>query len=392
VHNLVDAREGFVKLNTASATIQSFIITPAFEPGKSILYRFVGNRRQAQKVSHVETLFFYIFMKLYQHYPCINIDKQKHKNFKMKKITVFIFAAIPLFLTSFLGAGSGQNFLVLRAGAASAPNSSLSSNTSLNWAGYVAPSGSFNAVGASWAIPAATSTNNNIAADATWVGIGGVSSNDLIQAGTQAIIQNDAVSYEAWYEILPAASQEVPLTVHPGDSMTVSITEPSTNQWQISFSDATTGQNYQASVSYDSSLSSAEWIEEMPSDQGGFVPLDSFGTVSFTNAFAVNNGSRMTIAGLSAQPMTMITGAGQVLASVSSLGSDGASFSVMRSAATASTSTITRRGRWSRTGVGVQGYTAPQPRRPQGNGSSSFRGFSSFFRSFGGNMKIRILF
>ena len=54
--------------------------------------------------------------------------------------------------------------------------------------------------------------------DATWVGIGGVTSNDLIQAGTQAIIQKGQTSYEAWYELLPGYQTIIPLTINAGDS------------------------------------------------------------------------------------------------------------------------------------------------------------------------------
>ena len=90
-------------------------------------------------------------------------------------------------------------------------------------------------------IPTPTSTTTNTAADATWVGIGGVSSTDLIQAGTQAVVENGTVTYEAWYELLPQFQQVVPLTVHGGDTVSVSLSQTSTNDWQISFTDSTTG-------------------------------------------------------------------------------------------------------------------------------------------------------
>ena len=210
--------------------------------------------------------------------------------------------------------------------------SAASVDVSSNWAGYVATSGTFTAVGGSWIVPQATGSNANLSADATWVGIGGVSGTDLIQAGTQDIIQNGTPTYTAWYELLPASSVQIPLAVHPNDGMTVSIAQQPNGQWQISFSDTTTGQSYQTSVSYASSLSSAEWIEEMPSDQRGLVSLDNFGTVSFTDGFTVQNGSQVSISGSGAQPMTMITKNDQALATPSSLGADGASFTVTRTA------------------------------------------------------------
>jgi len=98
----------------------------------------------------------------------------------------------------------------------------------------------------------------------------------------------------------------------------------------------------------------------MPSDQRGLVSLDNFGTVSFSNGFTVQNGSQVSISGSGAEPMTMIAENDQPLAVPSSLGADGASFTVTRTSAAASTPTVARTGRWSRTGVGIQGYV-PSP-------------------------------
>jgi len=268
--------------------------------------------------------------------------------------------------------------------------SAASVGVSSNWAGYVATSGMFTAVGGSWIVSQATGSNANLSADATWVGIGGVSGTDLIQAGTQDVIQNGTSTYTAWYELLPASSVQIPLAVHPNDAMTVSIAQQQNGQWQISFSDTTTGQSYQTSISYASSLSSAEWIEEMPSDQRGFVPFDNFGTVSFSGGFAVQNGSQVSISGSGAQPMTMITNNGQALATPSSLGSDGASFMVTRTSAVSTAPTVTRVGRWSRTGVGVYGYTpgsrpSPLPSRTQSTGGSFPQRLRNLFGNFRNN-------
>ena len=67
----------------------------------------------------------------------------------------------------------------------------------------------------------------------------------------------------------------MPLRVHAGDSITVSITEQSPDQWLIDFSNNTTGQTYQQTQQYTSSHSSAEWVEEAPSGGrgGGVLPL-----------------------------------------------------------------------------------------------------------------------
>jgi hypothetical protein len=146
------------------------------------------------------------------------------------------------------------------------------------------------------------------------------------------------------------------LAVRPGDSVTVSISEQSQGLWQISFQNNTTGKNYQTTVQYNSSNSSAEWVEEAPSGAGyGVMPLDSFGTINFSNASAVQNGQTVNLSQAGAQPITMLGSSGQKLAVPSSIGGDGASFSVSRTNASA-TPTPSGRGTTGRTSPGYPGY------------------------------------
>jgi len=218
---------------------------------------------------------------------------------------------------------------------------------SSNWAGYTASGGTFTAVAGNWVVPnVSAETGNTVAADATWVGIGGANSTDLIQAGTQATLQDGQIVYTAWWETLPQAAQTVPLDVAAGDSVSVSITRQSDGSWEIQIHDSTSGQSFQKKLTYRSSRSSAEWIEESPSVGGRtLIPLDNFGTVTFTNATTVENGKQSTIAQACGQPITMYSStgqgrrgrfgqpggqAGQPLAQPSALGADGSSFSVTR--------------------------------------------------------------
>ncbi len=209
-------------------------------------------------------------------------------------------------------------------------------NYSDNWAGFIATGGSFTSVSGSWVVPQVNATGTS--SDATWVGIGGTNSSDLIQTGTRGIVTNGQVSYQAWYEMLPGNSQNIPLTISPGDSITASISQQSPNQWAISLIDSTTGRNYKTTVTYTSSLSSAEWIEEMPVLGRSFIPLDNFGSVQFIALSTIKDGTPLTPAQANAQPIVMVNSLNQVLAQPSALGSDGASFTVTR---TASTSTQT---------------------------------------------------
>jgi hypothetical protein len=203
--------------------------------------------------------------------------------------------------------------------------------TSTNWSGYLAATGSFTGISGSWTATLATGNGLTTSADSTWIGIGGVTSGDLIQVGTQNIISaSGQVSTSAFYELLPNVSQPVPgVTVSPGDSLTASLSEVSSGQWTISITDKTDGEADTFSVSYASSLSSAEWIEEDPSYSfRRQIPFDNFHEAAFTGGSAVANGSTVTIAASTAQPVTMVENTSQIFAVPSAIGSDGASFTI----------------------------------------------------------------
>ena len=205
------------------------------------------------------------------------------------------------------------------------------SDTSSNWSGYVASGGTYTSVTGTWIVPQVGATTTG--ADATWVGIGGVSGTDLIQAGTQATISGGTASYEAWTEMLPDSSRTVSLAVAPGDSVTVSITEQTSGEWLITMVNNTTKARYERTVRYASSRSSAEWIQEAPSAGRGIIPLDDFGTVRFTGGSAVRDGKTQSLSALGATAVAMINRAGQAIAQPSTLGADGSSFAVTRTSA-----------------------------------------------------------
>ncbi|HEV8535454.1 MAG TPA: G1 family glutamic endopeptidase [Candidatus Limnocylindria bacterium] len=216
-------------------------------------------------------------------------------------------------------------------------------SSSSNWSGYVASGGVFTSVTGTWTVP--TVSGSSTGADATWVGIGGLTTRDLIQAGTQAMVDGGGtVEYSAWIEMLPASSRTVPLSVTAGDSVTVTITEQSTGDWLIAMKNNSTGRTYNVTVQYSSSNSSAEWVQEAPSIGRGLVALDQFGTLQFTGGSAVRDGKTMTLAALGARAITMINAQGQAIAQPSTIASDGSSFTVTRTDAP-STSTGGRRRR-----------------------------------------------
>src|SRR2546426_6828654 len=216
-------------------------------------------------------------------------------------------------------------------------------SSSSNWSGYAAGGGTFTSVTATWTVPTVSATSPG--ADATWVGIGGLESQDLIQAGTQAMVDGTGVAYTAWIEMLPQSSRDVPLSVTAGDSVTVTISQQSGSDWLIAMKNNTTGGTYNVTVQYTSSNSSAEWVQEAPSVGRGLVSLDQFGTVRFSAASAVRDGKTMSLSALGAKAITMINGQGQAIEQPSTIASDGSSFTIARTDATRSPQTGGRRRR-----------------------------------------------
>jgi hypothetical protein len=160
-----------------------------------------------------------------------------------------------------------------------------------------------------------------------------VTGNDLIQAGTQETVSgHGSTDYQAWIETLPQPSQPVPLAVSAGDSVSVSLQEQPGGDWLIAFSNNTSGKRYQVTVHYGSSRSSAEWVVEAPSARRGrLLPLDTFGSVSFTQAATVKDGQTLTVAQAGGRPITMIAQRGRPLARPSALDQDGEGFNVLQS-------------------------------------------------------------
>jgi hypothetical protein len=177
---------------------------------------------------------------------------------------------------------------------------------SLNWSGYaVTPGSGITAVNSSFIVPTAGLVPPGFSA--SWTGIGGYNTSDLIQAGTSSnsLPSNGLLGpqYNAWYEILPAS--ETPLTgcsgdanctVTPGDSMTVNIHNVSGSTWSISMSDSGKW-SWSKTLTYASTESSAEWILEAPTLVVAQTLLAPVGTAHFgpTSTYT-QNGTTNTIA------------------------------------------------------------------------------------------------
>ena len=112
---------------------------------------------------------------------------------------------------------------------------------------------------------------------ATWIGVGGgclnsgcsATDSTLVQAGTeQDVSSTGQASYDAWYEIIPVPEIASTIAVHAGDVIDCSISQVVPGLWTITLNDATDGQGFTQTVPYPSDGSTAEWIEETPTEIG----------------------------------------------------------------------------------------------------------------------------
>ena len=146
---------------------------------------------------------------------------------------------------------------------------------SSNWSGFAVPAKPgerITAVTGSWIVPLIRPLPPG--QSSSWVGIGGFNSGDLIQVGTSSNGRLDTTY--AWFEVLPAyetrilggCARDASCRVVQGDRMAASITNNGGDSWTIMLANLGDGVHakwyWARTVSYNSTLSSAEWVFEAP--------------------------------------------------------------------------------------------------------------------------------
>lgn len=181
--------------------------------------------------------------------------------------------------------------------------------TAVNWAGYAVGNlsspvhDSVTGVGGSWIVPTATVSPNASPSQqncVVWVGIDGFNNSSVEQVGTSSHIENGVASYYAWVQLYGSMTTRYDVPVSPGDSITASVkydTPNHTNDFQLMLTNTTTGLSFTAYGSVPGAWrSSAEWIVEPPRDGSGTIlPLPTFGSATFTDAWATIGGTTGTI-------------------------------------------------------------------------------------------------
>src|SRR3954454_19359430 len=139
------------------------------------------------------------------------------------------------------------------------PGLRANANSSNNWFGYnqgtLEQGGKqFNSIAGDWTVPTATQHASGDESSSDWIGIGGgcidagctVGDNTLIQTGTEQDVSSGSASYGAWWEIIPAPSIAIDMTVAPGDLMHADISEAvaGADLWTITLTNVTRGQTF----------------------------------------------------------------------------------------------------------------------------------------------------
>ncbi len=154
---------------------------------------------------------------------------------------------------------------------------------SFNWAGYVVTNGPVASVSGSWLVPVVAPTSRPTFS-ALWLGVDGVDARGLIQVGTEQDYYGGRAHYGVWWEVLPAPA--VPIRsfgVHPGDTISASVTRVAPGRWRITISDSRGGR-FTTIRAYDGPGSSAEWIEEAPVVDSRLAPLAHTSLTRFDHA------------------------------------------------------------------------------------------------------------
>jgi peptidase A4-like protein len=190
--------------------------------------------------------------------------------------------------------------------------------SSTNWSGYAADSGTYSSVSAEWVQPTGHCSGENGDYSSFWVGLDGYSSSTVEQTGTDTDCINGSPQYYGWYETYPNPSYSFGSTVSPGDTMKATVTYESGSSFLYTLQDVTKGWTANTTQSESGAArSSAEVIVEAPccTNSGGILPLADFGTVNFSNSLV--NGS--AIGNTNPAEIIMIDNSGRDKDTISSL-------------------------------------------------------------------------
>ncbi|KUJ23601.1 uncharacterized protein LY89DRAFT_680327 [Mollisia scopiformis] len=172
----------------------------------------------------------------------------------------------------------------------------LTNNTNVeydsNWAGSVVTTSGVKSVTGTFTVPTPKSAGSGSA----WVGIDGDSCQTaILQTGIDWTKSGSSITYDAWYEWYPDYAYDFSgITIHAGDTITVTVKATSKTGGTATVDNVTTGKTVTHTFSNEGSEGSlcetdAEWIVEDFESGSSLVSFANFGTVSFTGATATTS-------------------------------------------------------------------------------------------------------
>jgi opacity protein-like surface antigen len=218
------------------------------------------------------------------------------------------------------------------------------SRSSANWAGYDLRGTTFTSVSGEWQVPAVSCPTRTAQYSSAWLGIDGDGSGTVEQIGTESDCSGASrPSYYAWYELYPAASVRIGMSLHPGDSVSASVSASGTT-YTLTIVDTNSGARYSATkYARQAQGASAEWVVEAPASCSKQsckpLPLANFGAVNFSACYAAGGGTRGSITdrAWSADQLVLNGPSGTLEALPSAPSPDGSAFSVTASGGPSST-------------------------------------------------------
>ena len=212
---------------------------------------------------------------------------------------------------------SNQRALTLSVAAPQIPTS-----TSPNWSGYILRGSTYTGVGGTFNVPGIFASPTDTFTS-EWVGIDGADASNptILQLGVAERYSTSTNTYGifAWIELFPQPLLLLPLSVSPGNSMTVAIVQAGAGVWTVGIKNNSTGQVWAANVPYSGPARSAEWIVEAP----------ALGTVGNVQTVGIFSPVTFTQLGISPQPVqgsltrwVMVQG-GQAVATPSATSANG---------------------------------------------------------------------
>jgi hypothetical protein len=164
---------------------------------------------------------------------------------------------------------------------------------------------------------------------ASWVGIDGAGSGDVLQAGTQSMANCGSASYYAWYEWYPY--NEVGISnfpVAPGDDMFVEVWNTSATQGYVYMVNYNNNQAVEIGFNAPSGTrlvgNSAEWVVERPGVNGSLATLANYISDYFSDCYAYTHNYTEYVPGsYNAYNYTMLDNSGYQISYATLLGSTG---------------------------------------------------------------------